>query len=431
MNKRFYGWWIVFATFLTFGVAVGVPYYNNPFFYDYFAKTPALGGFGWTKQQITLGFPLAVLATLWIGPILVPRFSPRKLIMVGTGLTFLTYIGWSQMSGSLWVYYGLWMLYTAGYYLSGPVVHQVIVSQWFRKKRGLAMGVVYVGVGIFGIIASYLIKPIAQSDPTQGFRYALLAMGLFPLLAWPIAMWVLKDRPSEVGQFPDGLSVAPSDSKMQPVPMSTLWRSQPFWLLMLGSFCSIGSIGAINQHLKFVFQDQGFVDQAARNDAWQTANILILASSILGRVFVGWAADRLQKKFVMVGTYVLVAATIPVLLLVSPQEPHYLYIFATLFGFGMGADYMLIPLMAAEQFGVNSLARAMSIILPMDTIGQTWFPAGVSWLREQSGSYQTTLLVVFALAFTGAVAIALLPSHEKDNDEALPVQEPAGVGAGR
>ena len=63
-----------------------------------------------------------------------------------------------------------------------------------------------------------------------------------------------------------------------------------------------------------------------------------------------------------------------------------------LFGLAMGADYMLIPLMAAEQFGVNTLARAMAIILPANTIGQTWFPYFVSLLRENFGDYQVPLL---------------------------------------
>ena len=76
------------AAICTFGIAVGLPYYNMPFFYDYYEKTRQ-GGFGWTRDQITLGFPLAALLTLWVGPLLVPRFSPRKLILVGTGLTAL------------------------------------------------------------------------------------------------------------------------------------------------------------------------------------------------------------------------------------------------------------------------------------------------------------------------------------------------------
>ena len=116
--------------------------------------------------------------------------------------------------------------------------------------------------------------------------------------------------------------------------------------------------------------------------AWRTASVLILWSSIGGRLLIGGLADRFSKKWVMTATYFLVAGTIPILLMVRPSNEMYLYAFAILFGFGMGADYMLIPLMAAEQFGVNSLARAMAVILPVNTIGQTWFPYFVSVLRD-------------------------------------------------
>ena len=107
--------------------------------------------------------------------------------------------------------------------------------------------------------------------------------------------------------------------------------------------------------------------------------------------------------------YFLVAATVPVLLLVAP--PGTPWTFAILFGLAMGADYMLIPLMAARQFGVNTLARAMAIILPVNTIGQTWFPQLVSVLREHSADYRIPLYTVFALAMAGALAIFLLPSR--------------------
>jgi hypothetical protein len=75
----------------------------------------------------------------------------------------------------------------------------------------------------------------------------------------------------------------------------------------------------------------------------------------------------------------------------------------------MGADYMLIPLMAAEQFGVNTLARAMAIILPVNTIGQTWCPYLIAKLREHFGNYQAPMAVVFGVAMIGAMAVALLP----------------------
>ncbi|MGA2742262.1 MAG: MFS transporter, partial [Bryobacteraceae bacterium] len=137
-------------------------------------------------------------------------------------------------------------------------------------------------------------------------------------------------------------------------------------------------------------------------------------------------ADRFSKKWVMTATYFLVAATIPALLTVSPTRSP--VAFAVLFGFGMGADYMLIPLMAAEQFGVNTLARSMAILLPVNTIGQTWFPYFVSILRDRFGSYAIAMGAVFAVSVIGALAIMLLPRHQA-TDETLHLQNPGRIAA--
>ena len=200
---------------------------------------------------------------------------------------------------------------------------------------------------------------------------------------------------------------------------------------MIGSFCSIGAIGAVNFHMKFVFLDQGFTDRSKEglmllNSTWRVASMTILATSIAGRLAIGGLADRFSKKWVMTATYFLVAATIPMLLTVSPSRSP--VAFAMLFGFGMGADYMLIPLMAAEQFGVNTLARAMAILLPVNTIGQTWFPYFVSILRERFGSYSIALGAVFAVSVIGALAILLLPRHQTQ-DETLRLQNSGRLAA--
>jgi Na+/melibiose symporter-like transporter len=116
MEKRFYGWWITLFAFFTFGIAVGIPYYGGPFFYDYYMRA-----FGWDRGQVTLGFPLAATLTLWVGPLRVPRFSPRKMIIVGTGFTALASLGFGTMNGNIWLYYAFWFLYTVGYIFSGPI----------------------------------------------------------------------------------------------------------------------------------------------------------------------------------------------------------------------------------------------------------------------------------------------------------------------
>jgi MFS family permease len=424
VQRRFHGWWVVTATFITFGIAVGIPYYNLFFFYDYFQRT-----YHWDLRQITLGFPLAALLTIWAGPLVIPHFSPRKLIILGTGLTALSFFGFGAMTGALSLYFLLYFVYTLGYIFSGPIPHQILVSYWFRKKRGTAMGIVYVGVGLFGGLGSFFVHRMTER---YGFQTALMAVGALMFLCWPLALFVLKDKPGEIGEYPDGAAAPPPDIKLAPHSFWHLLRSGSFWLLMIGSICSIGSIGSINFHMKFVFRDEGFTNQKVLDSTWTTASVLILWSSIVGRLSIGYLADLFSKKRVMTATYFLVAATILVLLSVSPNHIASLYIFALIFGFAMGADYMLIPLMAAEQFGVNTLARAMAIILPVNTIGQTWCPFLVSALREHYGNYFAPMAVVFGIAMLGAIAIAAIPRHGHAGESAAEHVEnlPAGVPPG-
>lgn len=408
-NKKFYGPWIIFAAFITFGLSTGIPYYNISFFYDYFARD-----FGWTREDITLGFPLAAALTIWVGPLLIHRFSPRKLILIGTGLSCIALMGFGKMGGALWVYYMFWVFYTVGYFLSGPPPHQIMVSHWYRRNRGKAMAIVYVGVGLMGSVGSFLVKPLTE---WFGYHAALMILGGMLFLAWPLVIFVMKDKPSDIGQNPDGDPEPPREQAIVSRTFGELFSSYAFWLLLIGSLCSIGSIGAVNFHMKFVFLDQGFTKGPEVDGAWRTASILILWSSIAGRLSIGYFADRFSKKWVMFATYFIVAATIPLLLQVHPGSDFYLYAFAVLFGFGMGADYMMIPLMAAEVFGVNSLARAMAVILPVNTIGQTWFPYLVSHLQRTMNGYQGAMTVVLAVAMTGALAIALLPRHSVIEDK--------------
>jgi MFS family permease len=409
MKQRFYGWWITIACLTTFGISTGLPYYNKDFFNDYFKQDH-----GWSISAITLGFPLAALLTLWVGPVIIPRFSPRKLIVAGTGLTCLAFLGFSQMGNSLAWYYCLWFLYTVGYLLSGPIPHQIIMSHWFRKKRGMAMGVLYGGFGVVAALSVKALKEFRARSANFDYHQALLMIGLIMFVAWPIAFFVLRDKPSEMGQFPDGDLMAPAEQKIQAKTIRYLLGQWSFWLLLIGSLCSIGSIGAVNVHMKLVFRDAHFPSQAALDSVALDAQFAILCSSIAGRLLIGWLADVFPMKYVMTVTYFIVAAAIPLLVSVTPNSNP--YVFAVTFGFAMGADYMLIPLMAAKQFGVNSLARAMAVILPVNTIGQTWVPYGVSMLRDSLGNYAFAMNAILVLAIIGAIAIAILPKDGADQD---------------
>ena len=405
--KLFRGWTVAAAAAVTYGIAQGIPYYNVSFFYDYFQRA-----FGWSRSEITLGFPIAALLTLWVGPLVVPRFSPRKLILFGTACTAVALAGFGWMRGSLAVYFALWVIYTVGYITSGPIPHQLIVSHWFQRKRGTAMGIIYLGAGVVGSVGSLIVKPFTDA---YGYHLALYVLAAVMFVGWPLVLWVLVDKASDCGLPLDGEVAISAHVPAPPLPMRRLLHSPAFWLLLFGSVCSIGTVGAVSQHMKFIFLDSGYKLGQQLDSTWRTTSVIILISSTVGRLAVGVLADWWSTKAVMIGSFMMTAAVVPALLVLHP--PHIPYAFAVAFGVAMGADYMLIPLMVAEEFGLSTLARAMSLLLPINTVAQTWFPYAVAVIREHSGSYRTPLITVIIVAFTGAVAIMVLPRTRRTDLE--------------
>jgi MFS family permease len=180
-------------------------------------------------------------------------------------------------------------------------------------------------------------------------------------------------------------------------------KSPFFYLLAVGSMCSIGAVGGANQHLKlFLAGDLHFTDQ-------QTANVasLVLLSSLAGRLIMGWLADHLPKKYVMLLIYLLVASGIS--LLFFSTVPGVIYLFAVVFGVGLGGDYMIIPLMAGDLFGVKVLGRLMGIVLTADGVAEATAPLLVGALRDTTRSYVIGFGVLVTLALIGSIAIGLLP----------------------
>jgi MFS family permease len=112
--------------------------------------------------------------------------------------------------------------------------------------------------------------------------------------------------------------------------------------------------------------------------------------------------------------YLLVAAAIP-LLLVRAAAPGAttLYLFAAIFGLGLGGEYLIIPLMAGELFGIGVLGRVMGIVLTADGVAEATAPMAVGYLRDRTGSYHTGFLLLIAIALLGAAAIACLPTARR------------------
>jgi sugar phosphate permease len=313
------------------------------------------------------------------------------IVMAGGAL-----IGLAHMT-ALWMFYLFYIFNALGYVCGGPLPNQVLLSRWFDKTRGRAMGFAYLGIGIGGYLVLKLSPRLVDAF---GWRGALQCLGiLIVLLALPMA-YFLRDEP---GVIEDARRERSGGSADAVAPMGTVFRDRAFYLLAIGSMCSIAAVGGTNQHLKlYLSLDLRFTQDAAASIA-----STVLFCSIFGRLLMGWLADFMPKKAVMILIYLLVAGSIPLLL--SGESMPALYAFAVVFGLGLGGEYMIIPLMAAELFGVRVLGRLLGVILTADGVAEATAPMLVGYLRDSSGSYRTGFFLLIAIAIAGTLAIAALP----------------------
>jgi len=401
----FYGWWVTLAAFLNLFFVVGIVYYGLPVFYS-----SLIASLGFTRAQLSLGFlfgfvGVAVVFGFGAGA-LIDRFGPRRVIRIGVPFVVLplVFMGWMS---HLWQYYLLCIAEVIGYALTGPIPNQVLIANWFRAKRGRAMGYAYLGLGLGGAVALLLLPWLIGRF---GWRHAFLITGVLVLaVLFPVAQWVTRSRPGEMGLLPDGSTDPVAETAVASAPsvgVQDAVRSVNFWLILAGATLTIGAVGTVTQHIVLFLKDQQFsTAQAAR--LWSGS----LFSSLAGRLIVGYFADRYSKKNVMALFYLLLALSIPLLLLAPSRLA--LWTFALVFGFAMGADYMLIPLVTAECFGLAALGKLLALIIMGYSLGQWFAPWLAGKIFDTYGSYDLAWLIITAGGLLGA-AIVYMISPERE-----------------
>lgn len=379
--------------FLSLFSIVGIMFYGLPFFFDFWVKD-----FGWSRATVTSG---NLFGKLIIGPLFgfaagwfIDRFGPRRLMLSGIVMCGAAVIGLSTMT-TLWEFYSFYLLMALGYMCGGPLPNQVLTSRWFSQSRGKAMGIAYLGIGIGGMLVPQISRWLNMQ---MDWRSSLIVLGiLIIVIAFPM-VWFVQEDPGSISKG--------TKTNQHELPFKRILKNRSFYLLAIGSMCAIGTVAGVSQNLKLFFSLDLKYTQG------EAANImsLVLAASIVGRLLMGWLADKYSKKHVMILIYFLVSISIGLLYFAS--SPGVIYLFAFVFGIGLGGDYMIIPLMAAELFGVKVMGRVMGLVLTVDGIGEALGPILAGGLRDHTGSYAIGFAALIILSLTGTVAVALLPAKQ-------------------
>src|SRR6202521_870027 len=174
------------TAFVVLFCIVGISVWGLPFYYDFMVQQ-----FGWTRAQVTSGNALSKLV---VGPIfgflagwIVDRFGPRRLMMIGILMAGGALVGLGSIS-SLGLFYFFYLFNALGYVCAGPLPNQVLLTRWFDRSRGRAMGFAYVGIGIGGATVPWISHALVQHF---GWQTALRILGLsIVAVSFPMALLV-------------------------------------------------------------------------------------------------------------------------------------------------------------------------------------------------------------------------------------------------
>ncbi len=401
----FYGWWLALLALIA----------------NALMTTPVWGGvgiwlsaleleFGWSRTQMALAFSLGQLEGSVVGPIvgfLVDRMGSRRIILAGTFVVGIGFVLFSFVT-SLPMFYVSFAVIMLGASMGGWMPLMAALNKWFDRKRSFAMGIASSGFSLGGVT---LIPILAWSVAPEHFGWHTTARWIgivFLVMAWPLSQLV-RSRPEDYGQFPDGESDpggpwarAEVDG---PVPETGFTareavRTRVFWLIAIGQGCTTMTIATLTVHLIPSLIDQGLTLQRA-SFVWAAMLGVSWVSQLVG----GYVGDKVEKNVaIAVLSWVMAAG---LFLAAFTGTPLMALTFAVVYGVGFGARIPLSTAIRGEYFGRKAFGTIMGLSMVPTSgfmVAGTLFAGAVFDAR---GSYFLAFIVQAAVASLGGFLLLI------------------------
>jgi len=412
----FYGWYVAIGCtliyFFTNAMTLFVPQTLFP---------RLMEEFGSNEAEISLTVTITLLFASLFAPfagMLIDKFGALRIMRIGIVLMAVTYSLYS-FSDSISDLYRLHFLLAIGLVLSGLVVNVIIVSNWFVKHRGKVIGMLVASSSLGGAILPLMISPIVN-DPELGWRWGF---GLLSILFWLFAVipayTFIKEKPSNLGLFPDGLPkiLEPSDNGIASVTLLTALKSRALWCLGIGSACLWFSIQGLNSQITIFFEQEAAFSPQQAVFLFST----LFWFSFIGKFAFGAISDTVPKRTVLLITsIILFLGTLLLFDFDSNQisltkNPTKLGLFTVVFGLGFGGSFSMIQLVAVEIFGPAYLGRILGIITFIDGMGAALGTNLLSQIKTDTGSYLLPFSIVTIVSLIAIINVFLIRPIQKDN----------------
>ena len=401
-ERFYYGWVIVGAAILIGFLTTGLSGYSNGILLPKLAEDIADG----SRGQISIAFSLASLMAAFVAPFIgrmADERSPRILIFLGAIMIALAYVitGFATEVWHVWFAKGF--CYGLGVTLAGPIVRNLIVAHWFDRWRGRALGFAVLGASIAGVILPIVLNELINE---LGWRYSLFLFGLtvFVVLL-PTALFVLRDRPADIGEVKDGRK---NVAKFEDLKSYTPTDDGPAftWLQMLGkpAFWACGLIFGPMTAVYIVIMIHLF-GHAVESGLTEAGAAIILSTmaafSLIGKPLIGTLADYVGARLTIWASLLLQASALFVFTLSS--EMWHFVIGAVLQGIGYSALSSMKTYALSVTLGMRSLGSSVGLLKWIELPFVLCASPAAGFVFDYTGRYDAAFLV-----FAGLLLVACI-----------------------
>lgn len=412
-QKIFYGWWLLAGLFLIYAASNGIGLNTLPLFY------PALReAFGWTEAEVTSPATLMYLSVAVISPFvgyMLDRLNTKVIMIVGSvGLVSgLVFYGMVNSLGQL---KGVYLLYAFALTTAGIIPSMYLITKWFSRYRGLAVGIFLmassVGGSIFPPLTGFMIE-------SQGWRQAAFILAVIAgiMILIPVILLV-RNSPQSMGLLPDGISKEESAKREKSdlsnysagLSLGEALRSSTFYILLFVTasmwFCITGVIN--NQTLYF--------DDLSISDKISGLVLgLFFLSSLSGKFLFGYLSDRFNKKYIMLVATINLTIGSVMLSFIMADNAFTLYGYAIIYGIGFSGAFTMIQVMVAQYYQGKAYGSILGIVTGIDTFAGSMGIVILSSMRTKIGSYLPSFYLMIGICVLACICVLLLPNTDRSN----------------
>jgi MFS family permease len=399
--RIFYGWWVVVAAMVCISTGPG------PFAFAALGLfiLPLSAEFGWDRAEISFCLTLLIGATAVSLPFigrLVDRIGSRKILILSLIAMASCLAAIPTFVSELWHFALVFLLIGTIAAGTNSVPYMPLVSAWFDRYRGLAIGLSIAGIGLGYAYVPILLQYLIENQGWRSGYYALSAIVLF--VAMPLVIFVLRESPADMGLKPDGATEGPQPKATRKdigYTTSEIFRHREFWVLSLIFVVLSFVVNGMLAHMVPMLVDRG-MDPGRAAAVAATEGLTVF----LSRIFIGYLVDHFFAPRVAMIFFTLSAVGMVIFALGAVDA--WAFVAAILLGLSLGAEVDLLAFMTGRYFGLRSFGAIYGLLFAAILTGTALGPLAFGIGFETTGSYVGIISICVGINIVAVILTGML-----------------------